>query len=83
MSVELKPKLDKIYIDLDGPDGNAFNLLATACNLSKQLDFDNKAIEKDMQSGNYMNLLKVFDDNFGEFVVLQTENAEYLEAFAK
>ena len=36
-----------------------------------------------MASGDYMNLLKVFDDNFGEFVVLQTENAEYLEAFAK
>jgi hypothetical protein len=28
-------------------------------------------------------LLKIFEDNFGDFVVLQTENPEYLEAFAK
>ena len=34
-----------------------------------------------MKSGDYLNALKVFDDNFGDFVVLQTENAEYLEAF--
>ena len=81
MSVELKPKLDKMYIDLDGSNGNVFYLLATACKLSKQLGFDNKAIEKDMKSGDYLNVLKVFDDNFGDFVVLQTENAEYLEAF--
>ena len=83
MSVELKPKLDKMYIDIDGPNGNVFYLLATACKLSKQLGFDNKAIEKDMKSDDYLNALKVFEDNFGEFVVLQTENAEYLEAFAK
>ena len=81
MAVELKPKLDKMYIDLDGPNGNVFYLLATACKLSKQLGFDNKAIEKDMKSGDYLNVLKVFDDNFGDFVVLQTENAEYIEAF--
>ena len=30
MSVELKPILDKIYIDIDGPNGNAFNLLGAA-----------------------------------------------------
>ena len=81
MAVELKPKLDKMYIDLDGPNGNVFYLLATACKLSKQLGFDNKAIEKDMKSGDYLNVLKVFDDNFGDFVVLQTENSEYLDAF--
>ena len=83
MSVELKPKLDKIYIDIDGPNGNAFNLLGAASVLSKKYDFPGETIRDEMASGDYMNLLKVFDDNFGEFVVLQTENAEYLEAFAK
>ena len=34
-----------------------------------------------MKSGDYLNALKVFDDNFGDFVVLQTENAEYIGAF--
>mgnify|MGYP003658893623 CR=1 FL=1 len=83
MSVELKPKLDKMYIDLDGPNGNAFYLLATACKLSKQLGLDRNTIIDEMKSGDYLNVLKVFDDNFGDFVVLQTENSEYLEAFAK
>jgi|TARA_B110000037_G_scaffold62615_1_gene76630 hypothetical protein len=83
MAIELKPKLDKIYIDIDGPNGNAFNLLGAASVLSKKYDFPGEMIRDEMASGDYMNLLKVFEDNFGEFVVLQTENAEYLEAFAK
>ena len=83
MAVELKPKLDKMYIDIDGPNGNAFYLMAVARDFSKTLDLDEDEILEDMKMGDYMNLLKVFDDNFGEFVVLQTENAEYLEAFAK
>ena len=83
MSVELKPKLDKVFIDIDGPNGNAFYLMAVARDFSKTLDLDEDEILEDMKMGDYMNLLKVFDDNFGEFVVLQTENAEYLEAFAK
>jgi len=83
MAVELKPKLDKTYIDIDGPNGNAFYLMAVARDFSKTLDLDEDEILEDMKMGDYMNLLKVFDDNFGEFVVLQTGNAEYLEAFAK
>ena len=83
MSVELKPKLDKMFIDIDGSNGNAFYLMAVARDFSKTLDLDEDEILEDMKMGDYMNLLKVFDDNFGEFVVLQTENAEYLEAFAK
>ena len=34
-----------------------------------------------MTSGDYINLLKVFDKNFGTFVTLQTSNPEYLDAF--
>ena len=83
MSVELKPILDKMFIDIDGPNGNVFYLLAMASRFSKKLDLDGEAILDDMKSDDYLNALKVFDDNFGEFVVLQTENAEYLEAFAK
>jgi hypothetical protein len=83
MSVELKPKLDKMFIDIDGPNGNAFYLMAVARDFSKTLDLDEDEILEDMKMGDYMNLLKIFDDNFGEFVVLQTGNAEYLEAFAK
>ena len=83
MSVELKPKLDKMYIDIDGPNGNAFYLLAVARDFCKKLDLNEYEILADMQSDDYLNLLNVFEENFGDFVVLQTENAEYLEAFAK
>ena len=83
MSVELKPKLDKMYIDIDGPNGNAFNLLGAASVWATKLDLDGNEIRDNMSSGDYLNLLKVFDANFGDFVVLQTENAEYLDAFAK
>jgi hypothetical protein len=51
--------------------------------LSRSLQLDGNTIIDEMTSGDYLNVLKVFDDNFGDLVVLQTENAEYLEAFAK
>ena len=82
MSVELKPKRDKMYIDIDGPNGNAFNLLGAAKVWSKKLDLDGDSIRDDMSSSDYINLLKVFDANFGDFVVLQTDNKEYLDAFS-
>ena len=79
MSVELKPKLDKMYIDIDGPNGNVFYLLSIASRFCKKLNLDGETILDDMKSDDYLNALKVFDDNFGDFVVLQTENAEYLD----
>ena len=63
-------KTGPVEIDLTGPDGNAFNLIAIAGNLAKQLDLDKKKIQSEMMSGNYENLLKVFDKHFGEFVTL-------------
>lgn len=65
-----KMKTGPVEIDLTGPDGNAFNLIATAGNLAKQLDLDKKKIQSEMMSGDYENLLKVFDKYFGEFVTL-------------
>ena len=82
MSVELKTFNHKMFIDIDGPNGNAFNLLGAAKVWSKKLDLDGDSIRDDMSSSDYINLLKVFDANFGDFVVLQTDNKEYLDAFA-
>ena len=79
MSVELKPKLDKMFIDIDGPNGNAFYLMAVARDFCRKLDLDEDEILADMKSDDYLNLLKVFEDNFGDFVVLQTRNSEYLD----
>ena len=79
MSVELTPNIDNMYIDIDGPNGNAYYLMAVARDFCKKLDLDEDEILADMKSDDYLNLLKVFEDNFGDFVVLQTRNSEYLD----
>ena len=59
-------------IDLTGPQGNAFFLLGTAKKLAKQLDFEDvDGLLKDMQSGDYEHLVQVFDDHFGDFIILE------------
>lgn len=65
-----QPKRE-IIIDLTGPQGNAFYLLGTARNLAKKLGIPHQPIEDEMMSGDYENLLEVFDKNFGSFVILE------------
>ena len=63
-----------IVVDLTGPDGNAFALMGLASRLAKQLGIDNhtiKVIQNKMMSGDYENLLQVFDKYFGDFVILE------------
>ena len=57
-------------IDLAGPDGNAFALMAMAQTWGKQLGLDTQAIIADMQSGDYEHLLEVFETNFQHVAVL-------------
>jgi hypothetical protein len=65
-----KPKQTGITIDLTGPQGNAFYLLGTASNLAKQLGLNANEIQSEMMSGDYENLIRVFDSYFGDFVIL-------------
>ena len=60
-----------MIIDVTGPDGNAFTLLGYAKNFSKQLSLDWDSIRKEMTKGDYENLLQVFDNYFGTFVILE------------
>lgn len=69
MIVKKKNK-SKIEIDLTGPQGNAFYLLGVANDLSKQLELDKNLIRTELTSGDYENLLQVFDRYFGDFVIL-------------
>lgn len=62
--------IDKMEIDLTGPDGNAYSLMGNAEWLCRQLGIDSKTIIADMMSGDYEHLVKVFDANFGEYVDL-------------
>jgi len=68
---EKREKYDFTVIDLTGPDGNAFALMAYARRFGKQLDLDWKSIIEEMKSGDYENLIKVFDKHFGDFVILE------------
>lgn len=59
-----------ITLDLTGPDGNAFHLLAYAKRLCVSLGKDFEAISKEMKSRDYEHLVAVFDREFGDYVVL-------------
>ena len=59
-----------IEIDLGGPQGNAFNLIGAAHSLCRKLGKDFDDVHERMTSGEYENLVKVFDDEFGAFVTL-------------
>ena len=61
----------EMIIDLSGPQGNAYFLLGTAKQLAKQLGLDSGQIQKEMMSGDYENLLEVFDSYFGSIVILE------------
>lgn len=58
-------------IDLTGPQGNAFALMGYAQSLGRQLGFDTDEIIEEMKSGDYENLVSVFDRFFGDYVILE------------
>jgi hypothetical protein len=60
-----------IVIDLTGPEGNAFCLMGYANKFARQLNLDGSTIIAEMRSGDYENLLKVFDSYFGDYVILE------------
>jgi len=62
---------DALIIDLTGPDGNAFSLLAFASKFAQRLGMDSKAITDEMRSGDYENLIATFDKYFGDYVILE------------
>jgi hypothetical protein len=53
-----------LCIDLSGPDGNAFCLMGYAKDLARQIGVPSTPIINEMMSGDYGNLLKVFEENF-------------------
>ena len=73
----IRKKVNKkgpIIIDLTGPDGNAFALMGYARRFARQLGYskeDQDQLLELMTSGDYENLLEVFDKHFGEFVILE------------
>jgi hypothetical protein len=59
--IKKKVNSGKIEIDLTGPQGQ---------NLCKQVGIDSKPIMDEMMSGDYENLIEVFDKKFGSVVTM-------------
>ena len=77
----IRPTQDReFYINLDGPQGNANVLISTAMNLANQVGLDGDKIIMEMRSGDYINLVKIFEKYFGKYVILETTNEELLNA---
>lgn len=61
----------ELVIDLTGPDGNAYALMGYASKFARQLFLNEREIIDEMTSGDYENLVQVFDKYFGHYVVLE------------
>ena len=74
MAIKRKASLSrKMEIDLTGPQGNAYCLLGIADDFYKQFGKTNeerKALQDEMTSKDYENLVAVFDREFGYFIDL-------------
>lgn len=69
--IRAKQQPKEIIIDLTGPEGNAFVLLTYASRFGKQLGLDVPEILDEMRSDDYENLINVFDQYFGDYVILE------------
>ena len=57
-------------IDLTGPQGNAFYLMAYANKNARKIGLVGSAIIEEMKQGNYEHLVQTFDRYFGDYVIL-------------
>ena len=70
-------QIDKIVIDLSGPDGNVFNIISIANKEAVKEGYhpnERSKMTTEMMSGDYENALKVFVKNFGHKYELDDSN---------
>ena len=65
-------------IDLQGPQGNAFVLMGYADDFLRQMGRRDEfnAMRAEMMSGDYNNLIRIFEENFGDYVELVNKPGE-------
>ena len=70
-------------IDLHGPQGNAFALMTQADDFLRQMGRTEEfgAIRTEMMSGDYENLVRIFEENFGDYVELVNKPGEEEEDY--
>ncbi len=69
--IRKKKRGGRLVIDLTGPQGNAFYLMGMAQELCRKIGKDPEPLIKEMKSKDYEHLIKVFDREFGAFVILE------------
>lgn len=77
MAIEEKKVNQKIYIDLDGPDGNVFVLLGITSKLCDVLGYPKSqkdALLEQMRSGDYTNAVQTMENVFGDIIVFQARS---------
>lgn len=72
---KLQQKVPRIEIDLTGPQGNVFVLIATAKRLARQVGVDGDKVVKRMMRGSYSDAINIFDSAFGDYVTLFVDNS--------
>lgn len=63
----------KMVIDLSGPQGNSFSLMAIAKDLCKKTGKDSAAMIGKMVSGDYQNIISILKEEFGEHIKVKGE----------
>jgi len=68
-------------IDLQGPQGNAFALMAYAEDFLRQMGrrHEFRAMRTEMMSSDYDNLIRIFEENFGDYVDLVNKPGEVFD----
>ena len=83
MAIQLKQNFrTKPVIDLDGPQGNAFALMATATELGKSMGWtalDVATVNKQMMEDDYTHLVKTFLYHFGDLVDITTSDTKLFD----
>ena len=76
-----KPMSAPNVINLDGPDGNAYVLMGMTARCARDIGYasdETDLILRRMMNGDYFNLVKVFEEYFGDHFILETENDDLL-----
>ena len=61
---------EKIFISLSGESGHAFHIIAMVKKVCKETGQDFEAIHKEMEAGDYDNLIAVVKEHFDCFVFM-------------
>lgn len=69
--IELPDRI--IVVDLNGPQGNAFAIIGLARKLCRQMGIPFNRVQAEMMSGDYDNLIRVFESYFGDWVIFKKD----------